>query len=226
MRRWTKPLLGLLVVGILVLGGVVGGVVSHALAQAGPAKEETQPLREQFLSGVAAKLGVPVDQLKGAIQSTELEMLDNAVEQGKVGPAVADRLRQRIEEGSLLPPLRGSLGGQARLSVGQRLVLNAAASVLDMTPQDLASEMGTMGKSLAQVAEEKGVSRDDLKNGIIANVQKYLDNGLGRLRENIDSIIDWTPGQPAAPSTQWPARGAEREAGPQRSGLLVSLVVR
>jgi hypothetical protein len=202
MRRWTKPLLGLLVVGILVLGGVVGGVVSHALAQAGSAKEEPQPLREEFLSGVAAKLGVPVDQLNGAIQSTELDMLDKAVEQGKVGPAVADRLRQRIEAGSLLPLLRSSLGGQARLSVGQRLVLNAAASVLDMTSQDLASEMRTMGRSLAQVAEEKGVSRDDLKNGIVANVEKYLDNGLERLRENIDSIIDRTPGQPAAPSTQ------------------------
>ena len=71
-----------------------------------------------------------------------------------------------------------------------------------MTPQDLASEMRTTGKSLAQVAEEKGVSRDDLKSGIIANVQKYFDQGLERLRANIDSIIDSTPGQPAAPSTQ------------------------
>ena len=137
MRRWTKAALGVLVVGVLVLGGVVGGVVNHALAQPGPEKEGTQPPQEEFLSSVAAKLGVPVDQLKGAIQSTELEMLDKAVEQGKVRPEVADRLRQRIEEGSLLPSLPGSLRGQARLSVGQRLVLRAAADVLDMTPQEL-----------------------------------------------------------------------------------------
>jgi AraC-like DNA-binding protein len=199
MRNWTKALLGVLVVGVLALGGVAG----HALAQAGPTKEEAQPLREEFLSSVAAKLGVPVDQLKGAIQSTELEMLDKAVEQGKLRPAVADRLRQRIEEGNPLPPpLRGSLRGQARLAVAQRLVLNATADALHVTPQDLASEMRTTGKSLAQVAEETGVSRQELKSGIIANVEKYLDKGLERLRENIDSIIDRTPGQPAAPSTQ------------------------
>ena len=198
MNRWTKAALGMLVVGILALGGVAG----HALAQSGPETEQASTPREELLSGVAAKLGVSADQLRGAVQSTELEMLDKAVEQGKVRPEVADRLRQRIEQGSLLPSLPGSLRGQVRLSVGQRLVLRAAADVLHMTPQELASEMRTTGKSLAQVADEKGVSRDDLKSGIIADVEKYFNNGLERLRANIDSIIDRTPGQPAAPSTQ------------------------
>ena len=95
MSRWTKAALGVLVAGILALGGVGG----YALAQSGTEKEASQPQREQFLNGVADTLGVPVDQLKGAIQSTELEMLDNAVAQGKVRPEVADRLRQRIEAG-------------------------------------------------------------------------------------------------------------------------------
>jgi len=198
VTRWTKAALGILVVGILALGGVAG----HALAQAGSEEEESQPRQAEFLSSVAAKLDVPVDQLKGAIQSTELEMLDEAVEQGKVRPEVADRLHQRIEEGRLLPSLSGGQPRQGRLNPGQRLVLHAAAEVLDMTPQDLAQEMRTTGKSLAQLAEEKGVSRDELKRGILADVEKHLDQGLERLRANIDSIIDRTPGQPAAPSTQ------------------------
>ena len=198
MTRWTKAVLGVLVVGALALAGMAG----HALAQAGPEEEASQPRQEEFLSGVAAKLGVSVDQLKGAIQSTELEMLDEAVEQGKVQPEVADRLRQRIEEGRLLPSLSGGQARQGRLNLGQRVVLHAAAEVLDMTPRDLAQEMRTTGKSLAQVAEEKGVSRDELKSGILADVEKHLDQGLERLQENIDSIIDRTPGQPAAPSAQ------------------------
>jgi len=202
MRRWTKALLGLLVVGTLVLGGVVGGVVSHALAQPGIEEGDASPPQEQFLSSVAAKLGVPVDQLKGAIQSTELEMLDNAVAQGKVRPEVADRLRQRIEGGRLLPPLSRAASGQERLGPGQRLVLHAAAEVLDMTPADLVRELRDSGKSLAQLAEEKGISREELKSGILADVEKHLDNGLERLRENIDRIIDRTPGQPAASSSQ------------------------
>jgi hypothetical protein len=198
MTRWTKAALGILVVGALALGGMAG----HALAQAGPEEEASQPRQEEFLSGVAAKLGVSVDQLKGAIQSTETEMLDEAVEQGKVQPEVADRLRQRIEEGRLLPSLSAGQARQGRLNLGQRVVLHAAAEVLDMTPRDLAQEMRTTGKSLAQVAEEKGVSREELKSGILADVEKHLDQGLERLQENIDSIIDRTPGQPAAPAAQ------------------------
>jgi AraC-like DNA-binding protein len=193
-----KALLGVLVVGILALGGVAG----HALAQPGPETEQASTPREELLSGVAAKLGVPADQLRGAVQSTELEMLDKAVEQGKVRPEVADRLRQRIEEGRLLPSLSRPATWQERLGPGQRLVLRAAADVLHVTPQELANEMRTTGKSLAQVAEEKGISRDELKSGILADVEKHLDKGLERLQENIDSIIDRTPGQPAAPSTQ------------------------
>jgi len=198
VTRWTKAVLGVLVVGILPLGGVAG----HALAQAGSEEEAGQPRQEEFLSSVAAKLDVPVDQLKGAIQSTELEMLDEAVEQGKVRPEVAERLRQRIEEGRLLPSLSGGQLRQGQLNPGQRLVLHSAAEVLDITPAELVRELRDSGKSLAQVAEEKGVSRDELKSGILADVEKHFDEGLGRLRENIDSVIDRTSGQPAAPSTQ------------------------
>ena len=202
MRRWTKALLGLLVVGILVLGGVVGGVVSHALAQPGTEEGDASPPQEQFLSSVAAKLGVPADQLKGAVQSTELEMLDEAVEQGKVQPEVAERLRQRIEEGRLLPSLSRPAGGQGRLGPGQRLVLHSAAEALGVTPAELVQELRDSEKSLAQVAEEKGISREELKSRILADVQKHLDNSLERLRENIDRIIDRTPGSPPAPPTQ------------------------
>jgi hypothetical protein len=193
-----KALLGVLVVGILALGGVAG----HALAQPGPQTEQASTPREELLSGVAAKLGVPADQLKGAVQSTELEMLDKAVEQGKVRPEVADRLRQRIEEGRLLPSLTRAAARQEQLGPGQRLVLHSAAEALGVTPAELVRELRDSGKSLAQLAEENGVSRDELKSGILADVEKHLDNGLERLRENIDSIIDRTPGQPAAPSTQ------------------------
>jgi hypothetical protein len=197
VSRWTKALLGLLVVGVLAAGAVAG----QALAQAGPANENAQPRGEEFLGRVAEKLGVSVDELKAAISSTELDMLDEAVQQGKVSQERAGRLRQRIEAGSLLPALSRANAGQVRLQAGQRLVLHATAEILEMTPLDLVRELRSTGQSLAQLAEEKGISRDDLKSGILADVEKHLDAGLERLRQNIDSIIDRTPGQPA-PATQ------------------------
>jgi hypothetical protein len=198
VSRWTKALLGLLLVGVLAAGAVAG----QALAQAGPTDEDTQPRGEEFLGRVAAKLGVPVDQLKEAISSSELDMLDEAVGQGKISQERADRLRQRIEEGRLLPSLPRARAGQAWLQAGQRLVLHAAAEALDMTPQELVREMRSTGQSLAQLAEEKGVSRDELKSAILEDVEKHLNAGLERLRQNIDGIIDRTPGQAPAPATQ------------------------
>jgi hypothetical protein len=186
------------VVGVLAAGAVAG----QALAQAGPRDEEAQPRGEEFLGRVAAKLGVSVDELKAAISSTELDMLDEAVEQGNISQERADRLRQRIEEGRLLAPLPGARAGQVRLQAAQRLVLHAAAELLEMTPRDLIQELRSTGQSLAQLAEVKGISRDELKNGILEDVEKHLDAGLERLRQNIDSIIDRTPGQQPAPSPQ------------------------
>lgn len=198
MNRCTKALLGLLLVGVLAAGAVAG----QALAQAGPANEDTQTRGEEFLGRVAAKLGVTVDQLKEAISSTEMEMLDEAVAEGRISEERGDRLRQRIEEGRLLPPLPRARAVQNWLQAGQRLVLHAAAEVLEMKPLDLVRELRSTGHSLAQLAEEKGISREELKSGILEDVQKHLDAGLERLRENIDKIIDRTPGQAPAPPEQ------------------------
>ena len=191
MSKWTKALLGILVVGALAVA-VVGG--RQALAQAGPEDQGARPKQEEFLSRLADKLGVSVDELKGAISSTELEMLDEAVEQGTISADRAERLRQHIDEGRLLPPLPRARGLQERLNPGQQLVLHAAAEALDMTPRELVQEMRSTGKSVAQLAEEKGVSRDELKSAILEDVEKHLDEGLARLQENIDKIIDRTIG--------------------------------
>jgi hypothetical protein len=179
----------------------LGAVAGQALAQAGPGDEEAPPLQEEFLGRVAEKLGVPVEELEEAIRSTELEMLDEAVEQGRIRPERAERLRRHIEEGRLLPPLPRPRPWQERLHPGQRLMLHAAAEVLDMTPRELIGELRQSGQSLAQLAEEKGVSREELKSGILEDVERRLNEGLERLRENIDDIIDRTPGPPPAPPT-------------------------
>ena len=190
MSKWTKALLGVLVVGALGFGAVAG----HALAQAGPQDQPAAPKQEEFLSRLADKLGVSVDDLKAGISSTELEMLDEAVQQGTISSERADRLRQHIEDGRLVPPLPRARGGQGLQNAGRQLVLHAAAEALDMTPRELLQEMRATGKSAAQLAEEKGVSRDEFKAAILEDVETHLDQGLTRLQENIDKIIDRTIG--------------------------------
>ena len=193
MSRWTKVGLGVAVVGVLLLGAAVGGVVDRARAQPGSEEDKALP-RQEFLSRVAARLGVSEEQLREAVRSTELEMLDEAVQQGRIPSERADRLRQRIEEGRLLPPLPRPAPRQERLGPGQRLVLRATAEALGVTPAELVREVRDSGKSLAQLAEEKGISREELKSRILDDVQKHVDKGLERLRDNIDRLIDRTWG--------------------------------
>lgn len=195
MSRWTKALVGVAVVGVLALGAVAG----QALAQAGPGDDQSRPRQEEFLDSVAGKLGVTVEELKEAIGSTELEMLEQAVEEGRVRPEMAERLRQRVEEGGLLPRPPRARPGQQQRHPGLRLVLHAAAETLDMTPRELVGELRATSQSLAELAEEKGVGREELKNGILQDVEKQLDEGLERLQDNIDDIIDRTPGPSPAP---------------------------
>lgn len=195
MSRWTKALVGVVVVGVLALGAVAG----QALAQAGPGDGQSRPRQEEFLDSVAGKLGVTVEELKEAIGSTELEMLEQAVEEGKVRPQMAERLRQRVEDGGLLARPPRARPGQQQRHPGLRLVLHAAAGTLDMTPRELVGELRATSQSLAELAEEKGVNREELKSGILQDVEKQLDEGLERLQENIDDIIDRTPGPSPAP---------------------------
>ncbi len=197
VSRWTKALLAMAVVAALAMGAVAG----QALAQAGPGDDEAVSRREEFLSRVAAKVGVTAGELEDAIQSTGLEMVDEAVEEGKVSPEVGERLRQRVEEGRLLPRLAESRSQALRVRVALRLVLHAAAETLDMTPRELLSEMRSSGQSLAQLAEARGVSREVLKSGILGDAEKHVGDGLDRLSENIDRIIDRSPQSPPAPTT-------------------------
>jgi hypothetical protein len=115
---------------------------------------------------------------------------------------MAERLRQRVEEGQLLPRPQRPRHGQQRSHTSLRLVLHAAAETLDMTPRELVGELRATGQSLAELAEGKGVDREELKSGILGDVEKHVDERLERLQENIDGIIDRTPGSPPAPPAE------------------------
>jgi hypothetical protein len=87
-----------------------------------------------------------------------------------------------------------------------------AASVLGLSPEELRSQVQA-GKSLAQIAQDKGISRDDLKSRLIAVQKARLDQAVanGRLTSeqaqqvaarfaaNLDRMIDFTPGQRGGP---------------------------
>jgi hypothetical protein len=84
----------------------------------------------------------------------------------------------------------------------------AVASVLGMTPEQLRAEFQS-GKTLAQIGEEKGLSRDQLKQKLLDAEKAQLDAAvqagkltsdqeqqiMSRRSANIDRLLDMTPGQ-------------------------------
>ena len=126
-----------------------------------------------FLSKVADKLGVGEDELNTAIKDAGLEMIDEAVAEGRLTEEQAERLRERVEEGGIPFPPRPHHGGP-HLGRGPVLIADAAAQVLDMEKEELI-EARQDGQSLVQIAESKGVSAEEFTAALLEEVQVQLD---------------------------------------------------
>ncbi|MDO8613358.1 MAG: hypothetical protein Q7R32_11135 [Dehalococcoidia bacterium] len=198
MKRLLIVLAALAALG---LGAVaIGGAVTSA--------QEGDGAVGTFLSKVAEKLDVSEDELKTAIQDTRVEMIDEAVAEGRLTEAQGERLKERADEGGFLFPPRhgeGRFRGHCQRAAG--LILEASAEVLDMPKDDLAQQMKD-GKSLAEVAEAQGMSVDDFKAGLLEKEKAKLDALVsdGKLtqdradrifqafEDHIDRIVDAHPG--------------------------------
>ena len=198
MKRLLIALAALAVIG---LGAVaIGGAVTSAQEGDGPVGT--------FVSKLAEKLGVSESELTTAIKDTRVEMLDEAVANGRLTQEQADRMREKINESDY------GLFGFGR-GFGDRLchraaghVLGTAAEVLDMPKEDLAQQLKD-GKSLAEVAEAKGMSVEDFKSALLDEEKAKLDTLVGedkltqtqadkiyeKFQENIDTIVNAVPGE-------------------------------
>jgi uncharacterized protein YidB (DUF937 family) len=193
-----------------LLGGIAAAVLvgASAFAMAVGASAQDGGGRTPLMERVAAKLGIDVDTLRSAFKDAGLEMVDEALANGRITDQQAQRARERIEAGKplhLTPRERGHL-------LARRAILQSSADALGITPEALRDEL-LSGKSIADVAEERGISVDDVTAQITSDLQAKLDqavaNGritqqradeaMAKLAENLDEIVHRVPGdQPPA----------------------------
>ena len=181
-------------VAVLGLAAVaVGGAATSAQEGDGPLGT--------FLSKVAEKLGVSEDELKDAIQDTHLETIDEAVAKSRLTEEQGERLRECVEEGGILFPPRPRHHGP-RLDRAHGLIADAAAQVLDMEKEELI-EARQDGQSLAEIAEDQGMSAEQFTEALLDQVRAQLDELVAegelteeqaerifqRTEENIDRIV-------------------------------------
>jgi len=192
-----QRVLAIVAVGLVV--ALLFGTAGFALAQGAGG---SNPLGD-FLGRVAAKLGIQKSDLEGAIVQVEKEMLDEAVQAGKLSQDRAGAIKKRLDEGKIGPfPFLGGLGAgvhRGRIGAhqgwkgdhwggkgfdlsgrpGRALAAEskALAQFLGMTPEELKAALRS-GKSVAQVAQEKGKSRDELKDFLTTRVLARLDQAV------------------------------------------------
>lgn len=225
-----------------ILGGgillaIVAGVLAVGLASAQTSTPEPtvtdspEKLGDRFKEELASQLGISVDELNTALDDTQFALIDQAVADGKLTQSEAEKLKARVEEGSNLFPFGGIRDRiEHRLKVG---LVEAAAAVLGVDVSVVKDGLQN-GDTLAEIANANGMSTDDFKTALLANVKSTLDTKVAsgditkeqadklyeRLSNNIDDIVNHEPGEYGP--RPFPGRGPDfprfRFNGPDANG--------
>ena len=168
------------VAGAAAVAAVVGTGAAVGATQWSPQAEN-----DAILADAAAQLGVEPDELEGAIENALEDRLDEAVAAGRMTQEQADALKERIESGDF--PLfggGGGPGGPGGMHGGGPIGLDAAASYLGLTDEELRTELED-GSTLAEVAGEQGKSVDGLVTALVDSAKADLADAVeaGRLTE-------------------------------------------
>ena len=120
MRKWTKALaiiLGVVVVGAIALVGTAAFAADPQAATPPVTTNTTSPW-DIFASKLAARLNVPVDQLKSAFTQARTDTLNQLVANGTITAAQKDWMLERAQQatqGGFGPGMMGSgFGPRAR----------------------------------------------------------------------------------------------------------------
>lgn len=163
--------------------------------------------RPDLASELAKQLNVSPEQFLAAEKAVMLQRIDARVAAGTMTAAQAQQAKDRINAAT---NIRLSFGAGrerherrgAQMKV-RRDTIQAVATKLGITPQALETEVRG-GKSLAQVAQERNVTRDELKATMRAAVKADLDKAvaagkltqaredalLAKFDQNVDKLID------------------------------------
>src|SRR5215204_1884211 len=203
MRNWR---LGAAVVVGAAFVGAGGAVAAGKLISPG---ERSQAV----VDDAAKQLGVEPAKLTAALKKALENQIDADVAAGRITKEHGEAMKQRIEAGDY--PLvdvgpRGGFGGFGRHDLfgphGSHVVfagLDAAASYLGLTEEQLRAELAG-GKTLAQVAKDKGKSVDGLADAMVAHAEAEIaaavtagrltqadaDRITGDLKEHVTALVN------------------------------------
>jgi polyhydroxyalkanoate synthesis regulator phasin len=194
------------VVGIAALVAILGVAAIGAVAVAqdsGNGADSPFNFGQRLHDAIAKALGISADEYDAAIDTARQQVLDDAVSEGVLTQDQADQMRERMAEG-FGPGMKGGYFGPRGDMFGrgfghggfmggaENSLLSVAADKLGMTVDELVTELQA-GKSIADVAGEKGIDVQTITDAYLAQLEESLNQAVtdGKLtQERADSMLD------------------------------------
>jgi hypothetical protein len=223
MKRFWK------VAGIATLVAILGVVAVGAVALAQDEDGAGWPFDfgQRFREAVAGILGISVDEYDAAVEQARDQVVDEALAEGWLTEEQAERMQERMERGFGAEGMGKGFMGPHRSFMGRdgSSLLKVAAEKLDMTVQDLLTELQD-DKSIADVASEKGVDVQDIADTYLAQLEEDLKQAVEE-GDITQKRADWTLEQaqervPDQLNETWQGRGPGGFRGGERPGRMRS----
>ncbi len=138
------------------------------------------PYAAFFLGQFASHLGLSTSQVKSAYVSAYDDTIDKMVKDGKLTQAEANQLKQKVSNGAangnlpmFSPGFKGrgfGFGREGWMGLG----VNELSKALGVTQQELITELRS-GKSIAQIAKEKNLDLNQVKQTILSDIKSQLN---------------------------------------------------
>lgn len=185
MKTRNKRIAGLAAVGVLVGGGLAG-----AFAATGGKDDQAGDLASALSERTGGQ--VTAADVRGAFTDVLEERLAEGVAAGRITQEQADRMLERAKDAPL--PGMGGREGHHGPGRGMDEVKAAVEKKLGMTHEQI-HEAREQGKTLAQMAESKGVGKADLVSTITEAITKS-ERGSGltdaQAEEMATQMVDGT----------------------------------
>jgi len=230
MTRGRKLTYGAAAGAVVVLVAGLGAAGAVAASRILSPNDESKAV----IDDAAAQLGVRPKALSDALKQALKNRVDDAVDAGALTREQAQRMKARIDAGEY-PFLFGpgfdrrdfGFGGDDlwRRGFGHHTdFLGAAAAYLGMSEDQLRGALD--GKTLAEIAKDKGKSVSGLVAALVATEEKKIDEAVAggritkaqateikaRLQDRMQALVDGElhgPGPDAHPGI-WPGSGFPR----------------
>ncbi|OPX83342.1 MAG: hypothetical protein A4E53_04683 [Pelotomaculum sp. PtaB.Bin104] len=181
LKKWR---LGAVLFAVLILTGAVTGISFASKDQTGtPKLNETY---QDFVSKLAVNLGIDETTVKSALNSTKQQMIDEAIQKGKITREQADKFSAKDGFGGFV-----FLDGKCHGPKGMARNLDEIASILEMTVDELKAKMES-GQKLEEIVAGQGMTMEQFHEKMLeqkkSKIAKKVADGV-LTQEQADKIL-------------------------------------